>query len=96
MDNIKERLGTLYKQLGLHLGYKKKEQLVKLEAFIAQELEALASEVEAAQFSMNVDEYLPLVEAWDKGNFDEPFDHGFRKMKVDAATLIRNRANELK
>lgn len=34
-ESWEEEFGKLYKQLGLHLGYKKKEQIVKLKSFIS-------------------------------------------------------------
>jgi hypothetical protein len=38
---------------------------------------------EGINYKLNVSEYLPLVEKWDRGNFDIPFDHGYAQAKTD-------------
>jgi len=43
--------------------------------------------IEAKQFEMKIQEYLPLVKAW-QGGFDIPFDHGYAKGKADALSVI--------
>ena len=56
------------------------------EGFAAGKSEALrlVREItEEIKYKFNVDEYLPLVQAWNKTNFDEPFDHGYKQAKTD-------------
>lgn len=54
-----------------------------------QALERVAGKIESVEFKMNVDEYLPMVENWNRTNFDVPFDHGFAEGKKYALAIIR-------
>jgi hypothetical protein len=44
---------------------------------------AFEEAIKNMQFHLNVDEYLPMVEAWDRKNYDKPFDDGYAKAKSD-------------
>lgn len=47
--------------------------------------------IEGMNYKLNVDEYLPLVESWDRKNFDVPFDHGYKQAKADLSHRIEER-----
>ena len=48
----------------------------------------ILKEVEGLEYKMGVDEYLPLVKAWNGTDFDVPFDQGYGKAISEVAKII--------
>lgn len=62
-----------------------------LDEFLAHREEGLRGRIEAMQFKMDVDEYLPKVKAWNGTNYDVPFDDGYAQCKKDIAALLSDK-----
>lgn len=55
---------------------------------LSQEKLRLKEKVSNTKFEMNVDEYLPLVEAWNEKDFDTPFDAGYNQALQDVLNQL--------
>lgn len=54
---------------------------------LTNKVEEIRGEIENNKFSLNIDWYLPKVKAWNKSNYDIPFDDGYGKAKYDVLAL---------
>jgi len=69
--------------------YQRTDKLIPfVYSLLASERDRLVKSIGEAKFEMNIDEYLPLVKAW-QGGFDVPFDHGFEAGKRAAQEVIK-------
>lgn len=101
-ENYKERLRKEWAEFNDEMDFTSPPEsivvadywLEKLETQIQCAVTAEREKINSLEFKMSVDEYLPLVEQWNKTDFDIPFDHGYAQAKKDILLLLTPTSNK--